>query len=279
MDLISKATRNEFRETLVDFVLREIDMIFEGAGFTPNLDYDPEIGGLRRTLVEQYYTNIDFSSPSDIRKLLAAYAEIIFRLKRGDAEEIVNDLLRRMERDGYSFDNEDFIPLPKVQPPFVETIRSHAVAMDLEGLLSQIDRLVHAAENDPPLAVGTAKELVETICKTILEERGVSTHNEDMGKNIHAVSKELSLLRDDIPSKAKGADVIRRVLSSLNQISQGLAELRNLYGTGHGRSGRTTGIQPRHAKLAVGAATTLATFLMETHLERDALPKPIPDEQ
>ena len=58
------------------------------------------------------------------------------------------------------------------------------------------------------------------------------------------------------------------MLSNLNQVSQGIAELRNLYGSGHGRDGRFTGIQPRHAKLAVGAAATLGTFLMETHLEQ-----------
>lgn len=269
MDMISKATRNEFREVLVGFVLREIDMIFEGAGFKPNLNYDPQISGERRTLVEKYYINVDFSSPTDIRKLLAAYEDIILRLKRSSAEESVKDLLRRMERDGYSFENGRFIQIPSLQPPLVEAIRSHAASLDLEGLCSQIDRLAQAAESDPPLAVGTAKELVETICKTILEDRGVSADKEDMGKIVRAVSKELSLLPDTIPNKAKGSDVIRRVLSNLNQIAQGLAELRNLYGTGHGRSGRTRGIQPRHAKLAIGAATTLAIFLLETHLERD----------
>ena len=269
MDMISKATRNEFREVLVGFVLREIDMIFEGAGFNPNLNYDPQISGERRTLVERYYIDIDFSSPTDIRKLLAAYEDIILRLKQSSAEESVKVLLRRMERDGYSFENERFIQIPSLQPPLVEAIRSYAASLDLEGLCSQIDRLAQAAENDPPLAVGTAKELVETICKTILEDRGVAADKEDMGKIVRAVSKELSLLPDTIPNNAKGSDVIRWVLSNLNQIAQGLAELRNLYGTGHGRSGRTRGIQPRHAKLAIGAATTLAVFLLETHLERD----------
>ena len=32
---------------------------------------------------------------------------------------------------------------------------------------------------------------------------------------------------DSIPDHAKGSEVIRRMLSSLNQISQGIAELRN----------------------------------------------------
>jgi hypothetical protein len=46
-----------------------------------------------------------------------------------------------------------------------------------------------------------------------------------------------------------------------------LAELRGLYGTGHGKDGKTQGVKPRHAKLAVGAAATLTTFLFETHKE------------
>ena len=48
-------------------------------------------------------------------------------------------------------------------------------------------------------------------------------------------------------------------------IVQGLAELRNSYGSGHGKEATFKGLQPRHSKLAVGAATTLAVFLFETH--------------
>lgn len=31
-----------------------------------------------------------------------------------------------------------------------------------------------AAENDPGFAIGTAKELVETVCKTFLKERSIA---------------------------------------------------------------------------------------------------------
>jgi hypothetical protein len=56
-------------------------------------------------------------------------------------------------------------------------------------------------------------------------------------------------------------------LSNLGTIGNGLAELRGLYGTGHGKHGKTAELSARHAKLAVGAAATLATFLFETHKE------------
>ena len=269
MGLISKRTRNEFRETLVGFVLREIEMFFEGAGVSKNEDYVPSVDGARRSLVEQFYAGIDFDSPADVKKLLSAYGEIVLSMDRNSFNESTRiNLMRLMKRDGYDFDGDIFVPLPNRQQPLVETIRSLASSFDLPALRLEIDRLTRAADEDPSLAVGTAKEMVETICKTILEDRGVPYGSEDLPQLVRASAKELSLMPDSIPDHAKGSEVIRRMLSSLNQISQGIAELRNLYGTGHGREGRFTGIQPRHAKLAIGAAATLGTFLMETHLER-----------
>ena len=271
MDLVSKATRLEFREALVGFVLREIEIFFEGAGLSCDEDYDPPVSGERRKLVEQYYANIDFSSENDVKKLLAAFGEIVLRLNRTEnGDTVVDDLLRLMKRDGYGFDGEIFVSFPSKQAPPIEAIRSLASSFDLPGLHAQIDRLAHAAEEDPSLAVGTAKEMVETICKTILEDRSVPSPGQDLPQLVRAVAKELALLPENIPDHAKGSKVIRRMLSNLNQISQGIAELRNLYGTGHGRDGRFIGLKPRHAKLAVGAAATLGIFLLETHLERAA---------
>ena len=79
--------------------------------------------------------------------------------------------------------------------------------------------------------------------------------------------KELKLVPEGIPEAARGADVIKRLLSNLGTIGNGLAELRGLYGTGHGKHGSSASLGSRHAKLAVGAASTLAVFLFETHKE------------
>ncbi len=270
MDLISKATRIEFRETLVKFVLRQIDMFFEGAGLIRDEHYIPQIDGERRIRVEEFYANIDFTSPSDVNKLLVAFGEIFIRMSQtDDFDDITKDnLLRLMNRDGYEFDGESFVAIPSKEQPLVESIRLMASSFDLPALQVVIGRLVRASEDDPALAVGTAKEMVETICKTILDDREVSSQGLDLPQLVRAVSKELTLLPEDIPDRAKGSKVIRRILSNLNQVSEGIAELRNLYGTGHGRDGRFTGLQPRHAKLAVGSAATLGSFLMETQVER-----------
>lgn len=123
--------------------------------------------------------------------------------------------------------------------------------------------------NDPALAIGTAKELVETCCKTILEARSIPfRRNADIPELTKLAVKTLELTPDDTSEKSKAVDIIRRLLSNLATITQGVAELRNYYGTGHGKAAGAKGLGSRHAKLAVGAASTLAVFLTETHNER-----------
>jgi len=133
-----------------------------------------------------------------------------------------------------------------------------------------MERAIH---DDPWLAIGTAKELVETTCKTILNDRGKAINpGWEFMDLVKETRKELRLIPEDIPDAAKASATIRRLLSNLATIVQGLAELRNPYGTGHGPEGKARGLQARHARLAVGAASTLATFLFETHQERGETP-------
>ena len=266
-ELISKHTRIDFREVLVDFVLRDIDDFFVGAGLQADHEHDPQVGGQRRSLVEQYYANADFTSPADVRKVLSAYSEIISRLERKDADP----LLHRLQRDGFMLHTDgSFKPIPGKHNPLIGTLHDLAKSLDYPRLAEHVDLLVGSVDSNPSLAVGTAKETIETVCKTILGERGIDPGQDALGKLVRRTAKELALLPESIPDRTKGVKAVRRLLSNLAQVSDGLAELRNLYGTGHGRSGRRGSVQPRHARLAVGAAATLATFLLETHLKRES---------
>lgn len=152
--------------------------------------------------------------------------------------------------------------------PALTPLMAHAKLLNANHLAEQVRRLEASVEKDPSLAIGTAKELIETCCKTILSERGQPvTGTPDISTLTKQTLKELKLVPEGIPEAARGADIIKRLLSNLGTIGNGLAELRGLYGTGHGRHGRATGLSVRHAKLAVGAAATLAVFLFETHTE------------
>ena len=152
--------------------------------------------------------------------------------------------------------------------PTLDSLKVHANNFDAGHLAAQIRRIESSVDSDPTLAIGTAKELIETVCKTILAERGKQLQGTpDIPTLTKETFKALKLVPDDVPDSAKGAEVIKRLLSNLGTIGNGLAELRGLYGSGHGKHANASGLKPRHAKLAVGAASSLATFLFETHLE------------
>jgi AbiJ N-terminal domain 3/Abortive infection C-terminus len=150
--------------------------------------------------------------------------------------------------------------------PGLSAARTTLGGTDPGYVAQQITRMEAAVLNDPVLAIGTAKELVETCCKTILEARSVSFgRSADLPELTKLAVKALELTPDDIPEKTKVVDTIKRLLSNLATVTQGIAELRNHYGTGDGKAAGAKGLGPRHAKLAVGAASTLAVFLTETH--------------
>lgn len=274
-DLISKKTRTEFREYFVGTTLRTISEEFDAADVPFASDYSPPESGQRRSLVEQYYHAVDFSSWRDVQKVLRVYESVLIELEErvkhppwGDKDEYAEKklalLIRCLERDGFVY--SDGRISAAAHNPTVEQLAETASSFDSKVLRQQIDRIRNAIEDDPDLAIGTAKELIETTCRTILADYGLTA---DTGWDVTRLVKEargvLKLVPEDIPDSAKGAETIKRMLSNLGQISQGVAELRNLYGTGHGKDGQFKGLSPRHARLAVGCATTLATFLFETH--------------
>jgi len=277
-DIISKKTRYEFREYLVSWTLRQIEIEFDAADITFDEEYIPQCSGQRRSLVEKYYHSIDWANWSDIRKVLTVYKNILLMLEenskseysytaRGSANENFNSLKRWIEKDGFQYIEGELIPIGKNQA--LQQLADTASDFDAPKLHRQIERMQDAIEDDPDLAIGTAKELIETTCKTILEERGIQFKgNEDITKLFKMTRKSLGLVPDNIQDSAKGAEIIRRLLSNLGSIAQKLGELRNLYGTGHGKKGKSKGLSARHARLAVGIASTLATFLFETHTEK-----------
>jgi Abortive infection C-terminus len=77
--------------------------------------------------------------------------------------------------------------------------------------------------------------------------------------------KGLKLAPEGIHEASRGSDIIKRLLSNLGTIGNGLAELLGLMVLVTGSM--ASALSARHAKLAVGAAATFATFLFETHKE------------
>jgi hypothetical protein len=281
-ELISKKTRTELCEHLVGWTLRTIRNEFDSVDIACDEGYQPGVGGERRTLVLQYYNTLDFTKPGDVKKLLRAFENIltaeferIERLEQSDPHGFdlqylrpaVSKLCKLLQRDGYQYQDGRIAPISAT--PSLHLLKEAAVLFDAEYLADQVRRLEQSVDSDPAHAIGAAKELVETCCYTILSERGKpATDKPDLLPLVRRTLEELKLVPDGITDAHKGAKSIKSLLGNLATITQSLAELRNLYGTGHGKDGKTRGLSTRHARLAVGAGTTLAVFLFDTHQER-----------
>ncbi|MGE6475088.1 abortive infection family protein [Psychrobacter sp. NPDC078631] len=140
------------------------------------------------------------------------------------------------------------------------------IIFNADYVSQQINLMESSIETSPYQAIGVAKELMETACKSIFTSRQEEYNkNWDLSKLMRETTKLFKLTPDDISNEAKAAKSIRQILGSLSAVVQGIAEVRNEYGSGHGKDSQFKGLQPRHAKLAVGAASTLAIYLLETH--------------
>jgi hypothetical protein len=271
MDLISKKTRSEFQEYLVSMTLREIARYFDNHD-VPFAQLPPEKmpSGQRRGLVSNYYESINWTDSKHVKKILNVYADILqdisSKVDSGN-QEVYNQshdkLVKLLNRDGYQYENGKISTTGQVAD--FDYLQNATDLLDKGHFQEYINRIKKSINEDPGLAIGSTKELVESTLKTILTElKSTFEKDDDVPKLLKQVQKALDLVPDQVDDAKKGAEIIKVLLSNLGQVVIKLTELRNLYGTGHGLERKRKGLSDRHARLAVGAGITLSTFLLET---------------
>lgn len=137
--------------------------------------------------------------------------------------------------------------------------------LNTEYVNNKINLMNESVATDTDLAIGTAKELIETACKSILRKHGKESNPEwNLGKLI----KETSEILDFKPKKASDPDKadtsIRQILKGITTLINGVAELRNAYGSGHGKDADFKMLESKYAKLIVGTVSELVVFFLAT---------------
>ena len=148
----------------------------------------------------------------------------------------------------------------------VQRIRAVAASLSSDSLYEDLRRLERVGDSEPDEAIGIAKELVEGCCKHILDDRGVAyPEKAEIPQLLKLLRAELQIMPDGIGEDARAANEVRDVLTSLGRIAHSLGPIRNAYGKGHGRGRDFKGLEPRHARLAIGAASTFVDFVLDRH--------------
>lgn len=130
----------------------------------------------------------------------------------------------------------------------------------------QLDLMISQQKSNPTEAIGKAKELIESCCKTILSEIGEPYKNtDDVSDLINKTINILNLSPKNIKDSQKAGDIIKQILGNMRAIATGVAELRNPFGSGHGKDAKYKGLEERHAKLAIGSTMTLVNFLWDSY--------------
>ena len=141
-------------------------------------------------------------------------------------------------------------------------------AFTSDYLHAQIDQMQKSVESNPGDAIGKAKELIESCCKTILEDSNIPIDEKwEIPRLLNETTSTIKLLPDEVQNVAV-EDSVKKLLGNLSQIPFQLATIRNKMGTGHGKSNSFTGLESRHAKLVVGASSTLCWFLWESYQDK-----------
>jgi hypothetical protein len=118
------------------------------------------------------------------------------------------------------------------------------------AVVDGLDRITRARNvQDWPAAVGAAKELCETVARVIL-----AGHHADLSGDFPMLISSAHKVLARHPGQASDAP-LRNMASAASKLVRPLAELRNNFGTGHGRA-VVPPTEVEHAMLASDAAFT-----------------------
>ncbi|WP_250284017.1 MULTISPECIES: abortive infection family protein [unclassified Frankia] len=133
------------------------------------------------------------------------------------------------------------------------------------AIREHLDRIQRAVIDDPALAIGSAKELIESTAKVVLTERGLPVNDkDDVPALIRQAQQALDLHPSAVTPGPDGSEAVKKILGAVSGVAVGVAELRNRAGTGHGPAATRAGLRPRHAHLAVNAALTWCQLVLDT---------------
>lgn len=135
---------------------------------------------------------------------------------------------------------------------------------DFVSINEEFDRALSSVESSPREAASAACNILESLFKTYIEdERLEMPAKQDLQPVWSVVRKHLGL----DPSRIEDRD-IQEIMSGMFAVVSGIGALRTHASSAHGYGKRGYRLEPRHARLAIHSAHTLALFILETWEKR-----------
>ena len=141
-----------------------------------------------------------------------------------------------------------------------QNLKDLILEKDVSAINLEFERALKNVDSDPLEAISAACNILESICKVYIEDEQLSLPNKQTLRFLwKTVSKDLNF----DPSKLQDDD-LKKVLSGMHSIVDGISALRTHGSSAHGQGRQMYKPEPRHARLAVNSAHSLALFVLET---------------
>lgn len=139
-----------------------------------------------------------------------------------------------------------------------ESVKKHG----LSSVDDEIKRALAMIETDPHAAAQYAGNVLEASLKAYLDHKEVTYKSGYALADLWKIAAaEMGLRAADLDN-----DDLKKIVSGLHSIVSGVGQLRNAKSAAHGRSEeqrRGITLKPRHARLAIHAAHTVAAYVLE----------------
>ena len=135
---------------------------------------------------------------------------------------------------------------------------------DIPSIESEFNRALENVNSEPREAVSAACNILESIFKVYIDDESLPLPQK---QDLQGVWK---VVRADLgfDTKLVQEDDLKKVLSGVLSIVDGIGAFRTHASSAHGEGRKLYNIKPRHARLAINSAHTIALFVLETWDEK-----------
>lgn len=135
---------------------------------------------------------------------------------------------------------------------------------DIPSIEAEFNRALENVNSEPREAVSAACNILESIFKVFIEDEGLNKPQKQDLQNVWKVVRgELGF-----DPKLVQDDDLKKVLTGILSIVDGIGAFRTHASSAHGEGRKTYNLKPRHARLTIHSAHTIALFVLETWDER-----------
>lgn len=177
----------------------------------------------------------------------------------------IEKIRKALERAGPSYSTGGIIS--KGEGLATKTLSELIKKKNIQAIDQEFERAIKNVQLSPREAVSAACNILESLFKVYIEE-----HNHLQMPAKQDLQSVWKVVKTDLgldASKLEERD-LQEIVSGIMATVNGIGALRTHASAAHGAGKKPYKLKPRHAKLAIHAAHTIAAFVLETWNEKKA---------